>query len=72
MGLDNKTPLVEGIGVGVGREETRFAGTIDTVTVKGKAVEWRVSTSLVIAVFRFGTIEPTRIFKTFRSLVRPK
>jgi arylsulfatase len=32
VGLDNQTPVVEGIGIG--REETRFTGKIDKVTVK--------------------------------------
>jgi arylsulfatase A-like enzyme len=32
VGLDNQTPVVEGIGIG--RDETRFTGTIDKVTVK--------------------------------------
>jgi arylsulfatase A-like enzyme len=32
VGLDNQTPVVEGIGIG--RDETRFTGTIKKVTVK--------------------------------------
>jgi len=32
VGLDNQTPVVEGIGIG--REETRFTGTIHRVTVE--------------------------------------
>ena len=32
VGLDNQTPVVEGIGIG--REETRFTGKIDKVVVK--------------------------------------
>ena len=36
VGLDNQTPVVEGIGIG--RDETRFTGKIDKVTVKVKDV----------------------------------
>jgi hypothetical protein len=32
MGLDNQTPVVEGIGIG--RDETRFTGKIQKVTVE--------------------------------------
>ena len=32
VGLDNQTPVVEGIGIG--RDETRFTGTIREVVVK--------------------------------------
>lgn len=32
VGLDNQTPVVEGIGIG--REETRFTGEIHKVTVE--------------------------------------
>ena len=32
VGLDNQTPVVEGIGIG--RDETRFTGKIDKITVK--------------------------------------
>ncbi|TWU03033.1 Arylsulfatase [Symmachiella macrocystis] len=32
VGLDNQTPVVEGIGIG--REETRFTGKIDKITVE--------------------------------------
>ena len=34
VGLDNQTPVVEGIGIG--RDETRFTGTIHTITVDVK------------------------------------
>jgi arylsulfatase len=34
VGLDNQTPVVEGIGIG--RDETRFTGTIKRVVVKVK------------------------------------
>jgi hypothetical protein len=37
VGLDNQTPVVEGIGIG--REETRFTGKIDKVTVEVKEVK---------------------------------
>ncbi len=32
VGLDNQTPVVEGIGIG--RDETRFTGKIEKITVK--------------------------------------
>jgi len=34
VGLDNQTPVAEGIGIG--REETRFTGTIEKITVEVK------------------------------------
>jgi arylsulfatase len=34
VGLDNQTPVVDGIGIG--REETRFSGQIDKVVVELK------------------------------------
>jgi hypothetical protein len=34
VGLDNQTPVVEGIGIGP--EETRFTGTIDKLTIAVK------------------------------------
>jgi arylsulfatase len=34
VGLDNQTPVAEGIGIG--REETRFTGTINKITVEIK------------------------------------
>jgi hypothetical protein len=37
VGLDNQTPVVEGIGVG--RDETRFTGKIDRIVVEVKAVK---------------------------------
>ena len=36
VGLDNQTPVVEGIGIG--RDETRFTGQIDKITVEVKEV----------------------------------
>ena len=36
LGLDNQTPVVEGIGIG--REETRFTGKIQKVTVEVREV----------------------------------
>ena len=35
VGLDNQTPVVEGIGIG--RDETRFTGKINKVTVQVQA-----------------------------------
>ena len=35
--LDNQTPVVEGIGIG--RDETRFTGEIDKITVEVKQVK---------------------------------
>ena len=32
VGLDNQTPVVEGIGIG--RDETRFTGEIDKIVIK--------------------------------------
>jgi hypothetical protein len=32
VGLDNQTPVAEGIGIG--REQTRFSGTINKITVQ--------------------------------------
>jgi len=37
VGLDNQTPVVEGIGIG--RDETRFTGKIHKVTVDVKEVK---------------------------------
>ena len=37
VGLDNQTPVAEGIGIG--REETRFTGSIDKITVAVKDVK---------------------------------
>ena len=37
VGLDNQTPVVEGIGIG--RDETRFTGSIHKVTVEVKDVD---------------------------------
>jgi arylsulfatase len=37
VGLDNQTPVAEGIGIG--RDETRFTGTIHKITLEVSDVE---------------------------------
>jgi len=34
VGLDNQTPVAEGLGIG--RDETRFTGTINKITLQVK------------------------------------